>query len=166
MEITIRTATVDDLDGIMQVFTKAKAFMRKIGNLTQWTGGYPQRELVERDICSGHCFVCVDGEKRIVGTFSLFPSPDPTYEIIYDGKWLNDKFYHVIHRLASDGSVRGIGRLCIDWCTRRCGDLRVDTHAANRVMQALVERCGFMKCGIIHTDDGTPRIAYQRVAYC
>ena len=166
MEITIRVASVDDLDEIMQVFAKAKKFMRKSGNLTQWTGSYPQRDLVESNISSGHCFVCIDTTGKIVGTFSMFPSPDPTYEIIYDGKWLNDKPYHVIHRLASDGSVRGIGKLCMDWCVRRCGDLRVDTHADNRVMQALVERCGFVKCGIIHTDDGSPRIAYQRPAGC
>ena len=42
-----------------------------------------------------------------------------------------------------------------------CG---VDTHADNKVMQHLLESEGFTRCGIIHVEDGTPRIAYQRLS--
>lgn len=31
-------------------------------------------------------------------------------------------------------------------------------------MQKLLEKYGYIKCGIIHVEDGTPRIAYQKSA--
>ena len=30
-------------------------------------------------------------------------------------------------------------------------------------MQYLIEKCGFSYCGVIHVDDGSPRLAYERV---
>ena len=41
------------------------------------------------------------------------------------------------------------------------GNIRVDTHARNLPMRAKIEARGFVRCGIIHVADGTPRIAYQ-----
>ena len=51
---------------------------------------------------------------------------------------------------------------CLDWCTARASQLRADTHADNKVMQHLLEKHGFVRCGIIYVSNGTPRIAYQR----
>ena len=42
--------------------------------------------------------------------------------------------------------------------------VRADTHADNKIMQHLLEENGFTKCGIIHVEDGTPRIAYQKMS--
>ena len=30
-------------------------------------------------------------------------------------------------------------------------------------MQYLIEKCGFSYCGVIHVDDGSSRLAYERV---
>ena len=59
--------------------------------------------------------------------------------------------------------MKGIGQAVIDWCGARSRNLRIDTHADNRVMQRLAERCGFRRCGIVYVANGTPRIAYQRI---
>lgn len=163
MGITIRKATSRDLNRIMEIFALARKFMLTTGNPNQWTNGYPQRDFIAGEIEQGLCHVCVTPKQTVVATFCLVPSPDPTYKEIYDGRWLNDEPYHVIHRLAADGSVRGIGKMCIDWGADRCSNLRMDTHEDNYVMQSLAERCGFVRCGIIHVANGTPRIAYQRV---
>ena len=32
--------------------------------------------------------------------------------------------YGVVHRLAGDGSEKGIGAFCIDWAFSKCGNLR------------------------------------------
>lgn len=162
MEITIRKAVTADLERIMEIFDRARRFMVSTGNPRQWVNGYPRREFIQEEIEQGHCHVCVAPELGIVGTFCLLAGPDPTYREIYDGSWPDDEPYHVIHRLASDGRVKGIGKRCIDWCAERYGNLRVDTHADNRLMQALADRCGFVRCGIIRVADGSPRIAYQR----
>ena len=45
-----------------------------------------------------------------------------------------------------------------------CQSLRADTHADNKVMQHLLEKNGFTRCGVIHVADGSPRFAYQKLA--
>ena len=52
----------------------------------------------------------------------------------------------------------------VEWCLEHCESLRADTHADNKVMQHLLESEGFTRCGIIQVEDGTPRIAYQRLS--
>ena len=91
--------------------------------------------------------------------------PDPTYAKIEDGQWLNDALpYGTIHRLASAGKRPGVATDVINWCLEHCESLRADTHADNKIMQHLLEKNGFTRCGIIHVADGTPRIAYQRLS--
>ncbi len=163
-DLTIRKAVISDLDRIMDIFDKARTFMRKSGNPTQWADGYPQQELIVKEIECGHCHVCCTTDGKDVATFCLVEGPDPTYSNIYDGRWIDDKPYHVVHRLASDGSVKGAGRFCMEWCLARCASLRVDTHADNRPMQDLALHCGFIQCGRIRVENGSWRIAYQHVA--
>lgn len=38
--------------------------------------------------------------------------------------------------------------------------LRADTHADNIYMQRALTATGFVRCGTIYTEDGTPRLAY------
>ena len=83
---------------------------------------------------------------------------------IEDGAWPEDVPYATIHRLASAGHVGGIGRLCVQWCLRQGLPVRADTHADNTYMQHTLEACGFVRCGTIYTEDGTPRWAYYHYA--
>lgn len=160
--MTIRKASPGDLDRLMEIFDIARRFMQSTGNANQWINGYPQRELIAREIEASHCHVCENETGQIVGTFCFIPGPDPTYSYIEDGAWPNDEPYYVIHRIASDGSCKGIAKACIDWCYSQCQHLRVDTHADNEVMQKSLIRNGFVRCGIIYVANGTPRIAFQR----
>ena len=89
---------------------------------------------------------------------------EPTYRHIEDGTWLDDSPYGVVHRLASDGSVKGVGAFCIDWAFRQCGHLRIDTHGDNIVMQNLLAKLGFARRGTIYVEeDEFPRIAYEKI---
>ena len=45
----IRKASVQDLGQIMQVYDKARKFMRENGNAEQWGEDYPSAELIEHD---------------------------------------------------------------------------------------------------------------------
>lgn len=146
----------------MNIFDRARRFMASSGNPHQWINGYPQRELIAEEIRQKHCYACENETGKVIGTFCFVPSPDPNYAHIENGKWLNDKPYHVIHRLASDGSEKGIFTACLDWCGARASQLRADTHADNLIMRHLLEKNGFVRCGIIHAANGTPRVAYQR----
>jgi hypothetical protein len=45
----------------------------------------------------------------------------------------------------------------------KIGNIRIDTHKDNTIMQHILESHHYIKCGTIYADDGTPRIAYQKV---
>lgn len=67
-----------------------------------------------------------------------------------------------VHRLASDGTVKGAGRACLTYCSDRKPYLRIDTHKNNLPMQKVIESFGFKRCGII-TVRGGERIAYDYI---
>lgn len=161
--IRIRSAQLSDLDRLMEIFSHARSFMASVGNANQWINGYPSRELISQEITARHCYACEDEQSKVIGTFCFVPSPDPYYAVIEDGAWLNDDPYYVIHRIASDGSRKGIGTFCLDWCAGQYPNLRADTHQDNIVMQKLLIRNGFVRCGIVHVANGTERIAYQKI---
>lgn len=158
----IRRAMPEDQGVIMEIYEIGRQFMRSTGNEKQWVDGYPSWELVRADIEEGVSYVAVeDGEIEAVFLFRV--GDDPTYQVIEDGGWPNDEPYGVIHRIASRGRVKGIGSACIQWCLRQWPNLRGDTHEDNHVMQHVLEKNGFVRCGRIYVEDGSPRIAYQRV---
>ena len=158
----IRKASSSDIERILEIFDCAKVQMRENGNLRQWPEGYPSREILEKDIADGNCYVLEDNG-RVCGTFAFIIGDDPTYEVIENGRWLNDETYGNIHRIASDGTRKGIFEECLKFCQSLIGNIRIDTHEDNRIMQHLLEKHGFLQCGIIYVADGTPRIAYQKV---
>lgn len=155
----IRKACIEDLPRILEIYESARGYMRENGNPTQWAGGYPPVECVEEDIRSGISYVISD-DGVLHGVFVFFIGDDPTYYNI-EGSWLNDRPYGVVHRIGSDGAVRGIfGEMSI-FCKAQVSDIRIDTHKDNHTMQHLLAKHGFKKCGIIHLADGQPRLAYH-----
>ena len=157
----IRPAREEDLPAIMAVLEAAKGIMRASGNLHQWVDGYPSREVILEDIAKGFGFVVVDAD-AVVAYFAFLPSPEPTYAYIEGGAWLDDTLpYHVIHRMGSLPEVHGIFKAIIGWCLRQDGNLRIDTHRDNRIMQHCILSAGFRYCGIIYLSNGDERLAYQ-----
>ena len=161
----IRKATEPDLSRIMEIYAIARVFMAEHGNPDQWgPTNWPPEPLVRNDIAQGKSFVCeLDG--RIVGVFFFDYGKDiePAYACIEGGSWLDDGPYGVVHRIASDGSAKGVGSTCIDWAFRQCGHLRIDTHGDNAVMQGLLEKLGFVHCGTIYVEeDDNPRLAFEK----
>lgn len=159
----IRLTDLKDLPFVMTVYDEARRFMRDTGNATQWIDGYPSEELIRQEIADGHSYVCMDRQGEISGTFCFIEGDDPTYQTIYEGAWLNDEPYGVIHRMATNGKRKGVAAACLDWCAERCGNIRVDTHRDNQVMQHILAKHGFSRCGIIFVRNGTERIAFQRI---
>ena len=158
----IRKAVPEDLKEILSVYECARAFMRENGNPTQWGYTFPPEDMLREDIAAGLLYVvCADAE--IAGAFFFAPGPDPTYRVIENGKWLNDEPYHVVHRIAGSGRQKGTLGTILHFCEARAENVRIDTHDNNRVMQHLLEKYGYTRCGRIYVEDGSPRIAYQKV---
>ena len=166
----IRKAQPTELDRIMNIYAHARAFMAETGNPKQWGAtNWPPQDLIVQDIAQGKCHVCCVNEantERIVGVFyyDFGHDIDATYRNITDGAWLSDSPYGVVHRIASDGSVKGVGTFCINWAFAQSGHLRIDTHGDNAVMQNLMKKLGFTQCGTIYVvEDNDPRIAYEKI---
>jgi len=158
----IKVAQAGDIEEIMRIFDSAKSFMRSTGNDKQWIDGYPSQELILGNISDGGFYTVYSGEGEIVGVFYFKVEADPTYAKIYDGEWLNDEPYGVVHRIASNGKQKGIAGICLDWCLAQCRNIRVDTHRDNIVMQDALRREGFKYCGIIYIANGSERLAFQK----
>ncbi len=162
----IRKTTESDFDRIMKIYSHAREFMARTGNPNQWgPTNWPPADLIHEDIRSGNSYVCVNDDEKVIGTFFFTQGKDiePTYRAITDGAWLDDSPYGVVHRIASDGSEKGIGKFCIGWAYEQCGHLRIDTHTDNKVMQNLLKKLGFTRCGIIYViEDNNPRYAFEK----
>lgn len=158
--LQIRDALFKDLHTILNIYQFARESMRRAGNPYQWGRSYPEAELIEADIRSGQCKVICD-ESGIHGVFAVVEGEEPSYRRIEQGRWRNDEPYITIHRIAGDGQVHGLFQCAADYCKRISDNVRIDTHADNRIMQKLIERNGFQKCGTVYVRDGSPRIAYQ-----
>ena len=158
--MNIRPAQPGDLPALLEIFAHARAFMAQTGNPTQWPATYPGAELMQQQIARGVWYV-LEGHPRPEATLCYIPGPEPTYAEIYDGGWPDDAPYATIHRMASAGRVHGAAAICFAWCAARGLPLRADTHADNKVMQHLLEKNGFVRCGNITLADGTSRIAYH-----
>ena len=160
----IRKAKPTDMAAIMLVIDAAKKIMRQSGNMHQWGEGYPSEAVILADIEKDGGFVIEEG-KELVGYFAFLASPEPTYQKIYDGNWLDDeKPYHVIHRIASRAEAHGIFSSIMDFCFAHDANIRIDTHRDNTIMQHNIAKHGFTYCGIIYLASGDERLAYQKLS--
>ena len=162
MSYTIRKSTLADLPVILNLRDQAREIMRSYGNTFQWPDGYPRDDMFRKDIELAGSHVMLDEEGTIVGTFALLPSPEVTYNVIYDGQWLDDEPYHVIHRIASTPGSHGILDALLDYCESQVANIRIDTHEANIIMRKGLEKHGYQYCGIIHLLNGDERLAFQK----
>ena len=164
--MTIRHSEKRDFNRIMEIYLLARNFMAEHGNPNQWgPTNWPPEELIHSDIQKGNSYVCLNDEGIVVGTFyfTYGEEIEPTYRNITDGTWLDNSPYGVVHRIATDGSERGVGTFCINWAFEQCGHLRIDTHGDNIAMQHLVKKLGFVHCGTIYVEeDNYPRLAFEK----
>ncbi len=158
----IRHARYEDIDAILSIYTIAKKYMKEQGNHKQWAGEYPNRAILKSDIDKKELFV-FEKDHQCHGVFAFIIGIDDTYNIIKEGAWLNEEPYGTIHRIASDGQIKGIFKSTLEFCKEQIKNIRIDTHEDNQTMQYLIEKNGFKRCGIIYTHDQSERIAYQYI---
>ena len=169
----IRKATEQDIDLILKMFDHSRTVMRQNGNHAQWVG-YPTRADVAEDVRRGVAYVIENLKFKIensqfpnpdnqyIGTFALVPGEEPTYGYIDHGRWIDERTpYCTLHRVAAMPGTSGVAEAVFRYIKDTCTHLRVDTHALNRPMRHILEKEGFVYCGIIYMPDGGPRDAYE-----
>lgn len=161
----------------MEIVADGRAAIRALG-LDQWQGGYPHRGVIESDVARGESYL-VEDEGVVVATAMVGFSGERDYDCIREGAWLtsctsDDPCYGVVHRVATAAESRGRGAAAFVMAgaeglarERGAASVRVDTHPGNVPMQRLLERCGYVRCGIIligHAEGATPeRVAFEKL---
>ena len=159
MAYSVRKAVKEDLPVIEKIYAYARGFMVSTGNPNQWGSTHPPVDQLREDIHQERLYVVWDGE-GIHGVFYFWIGDDPTYDIIYDGTWHRTDPYGTIHRIAGDGSG-GVLAAAVRFGKERINHIRIDTHEDNKIMQRAIAKQGFQRSGIIHLENGSPRIAYD-----
>ncbi len=157
----IRKTRLEEVDQVIEILNESKKIMREDGNFSQWNGNYPTKEMILSDIEQGNSYVLEENGK-LCGTFAFIIGNDPTYDYIENGSWLNEEEYGTIHRIGSNRLYKGVFQTALSFCEKRMNNIRIDTHKDNHIMQMLMEKYGFISCGIIYIADGSPRLAYQK----
>lgn len=162
-----RKAVMKDLDAMMHIVREAQAYFKN-QRINQWQNNYPNEEVIQKDIENGYSYVLAE-DNQIIATVAVSFDGEKTYDSIYEGKWLSNEEYAVIHRIAVDSRQKGKGlsshmlqqieQLCLE---RGIASMKVDTHPDNQSMQRLLYKNEFQYCGIIYLLDGNQRIAFEK----
>ncbi len=167
----IKLSTLENIPEIMTIIKDAKELLASL-KIDQWQNGYPNAAQVEQDILKGESYVVLSDENQVIATSMFTTNKEPTYQIIEEGSWKVDesKNYGVIHRMAIKKEYRkqGLATLLFDKFhqqlkSKNIQSLKIDTHEENLGMQALIKKIGYQYCGIIYTNYGAKRLAFEKV---
>lgn len=155
----------EEVDAVMKILHNGRQFQREQG-FVQWDDAHPSREAVEADIRRGDGYA-IRVDETLAGYLCLCFDGDPAYPEIR-GAWRYGGEYAVIHRMALGENHRGRGltgevfRLAGALARQRGVEiLRIDTHEDNRRMRHVLEKNGFVCCGIV-MQNGGERLAFDK----
>lgn len=163
-----RKAVEKDIESIMKIIIQAQDYFEEKG-INQWQNGYPNADVIGDDIAKGYSYT-LSKDNEIVGTAAVSFDGERTYDNIYEGKWLSNNEYAVVHRIAVDNNYKGLGlssqiiknieEICIK---KGVHSIKVDTHEENLSMQKLLKKNKFEYCGVIYLEDNGRRIAFEKI---
>lgn len=157
-----------DAEKIMIIIDEAKEALKSQG-INQWQDGYPNLETIKSDLSQGEAYVLEDQEKIMAYVILSF-GKEKTYNKIYEGHWLSEEEYAVIHRIAVSKESKGKGishellksleKITLE---NNIKSIKIDTHRQNEIMRKLLEKNNYKYCGIIYLEDGSERIAFEKI---
>lgn len=166
MNYTFKQAKISDLNAIWKILQQA-IIRRKEEGSSQWQDGYPNPDVIEKDIERGAGFVLMDQEV-IVGYVAILVNDEPAYENI-EGQWLTDGDFVVLHRVAlsqdyvGKGLARRIMGFVEDYAVKNgINSVKADTNFDNIAMMKTFEKLGYLYCGEVYFR-GSPRRAYEKI---
>lgn len=162
----IEIAKKEEAEQCGEILESGRKFQQKQG-FVQWTDNYPNIDTVFEDIENQTGYVIkIDG--KIAGYMCINFSGEPAYNNI-KGSWNAKHDYAVVHRMAFNSEYIGIGladtafrlieQVCLD---RGVPYIRIDTDFPNKRMQHILEKNGFVRCGVI-VFQGSEKIAYDKL---
>ena len=166
MEYTFKQAEISDLSPVWEILQQA-IIRRKDEGSNQWQDGYPNPDVIEKDIEHGSGFVLMD-QDVIVGYVAILVNDEPAYENI-EGQWLTYGDFVVLHRVAlsQDYVGKGLARRILGFVEEYAvknaiHSVKADTNFDNIAMMKTFEKLGYLYCGEVYFR-GSPRRAYEKV---
>ena len=166
MNYHFRKAGTTDIPEIWAILQQA-IIRRKNDGSNQWQDGYPNPEVIKKDIEKGYGYVLTEAEKTI-GYCAILINDEPEYLKI-EGNWLTNTDFVVFHRVAISENYLGknLSKKIIEYIEdfarkNNILSLKADTNHDNFAMMKIFEKSGFTFCGIVHFR-GSPRRAYEKV---
>lgn len=161
-----RRATLVEIPQIWEILQQAIQKRKQEGS-NQWQDGYPNPEVIQKDIEKGVGFILTDNE-IIVGYTAILLNDEPEYEKII-GKWLTNTDFIVFHRVAISKNHlgKGLAKIMMNHIEtfaleNNIYSIKADTNFDNNAMIAIFEKSGYVYCGEVHFR-GSPRRAYEKV---
>lgn len=165
-QFQFRKAVLADKETIWKILQQAIERRKEDGS-NQWQDGYPNIETIKNDIDINYGFV-IELQNNIVGYAAVIFEIEPAYEII-EGKWLSDREYVVVHRVAVSNKATGKGiathifkeieEMAI---SKNIFSIKVDTNFDNIPMLKILEKLDYTYCGKVYFR-GSARKAFEKL---
>lgn len=163
-----RPAKIEDVAAIMTIIGEAQISLRKL-NIDQWQNGYPAEADIINDI-EKRCGYVMEDTNKIISYCAVFFNFEPTYEKIFEGKWLSCSRFVVAHRIAvketekrKGNAAKLLSEIIYFSKNQKITSFKIDTHPENIPMQNLLKKIGFSYCGIIFLKNGDKRLAFEKL---
>lgn len=165
MNYNFRKATVTEIPEIWTILQQA-ILRRKLDGSQQWQDGYPNPDVVQKDIENGVGYVLTN-DNSIIGYAAIIINDEPSYALL-KGKWLTNDDFIVVHRLAileqflGKGLAQTMLRFTEDIAVENnIYSIKVDTNFDNIPMLKIFEKSGYIYCGEV-TFRGAARKAFEK----
>ncbi|MDI6046037.1 GNAT family N-acetyltransferase [Flavobacterium yafengii] len=166
MNYHFRKAELSEIASIWEILQQAIQRRKEDGS-NQWQDGYPNPEVIQKDIEKREGFVLVDGE-TIIGYSAVLINDEPAYEKI-EGKWLTNGDFVVLHRVAISEKYlgKGLAKMILKYIeefavSNNIYSVKADTNFDNIAMMKIFESSGYTYCGEVYFR-GSSRKAYEKV---
>lgn len=166
MEHYFRKAVTSEIPQIWEILQQAIKRRKEDGS-NQWQDGYPNPEVIQKDIEQGAGFVLTEGD-TIKGYTAVLVNDEPEYAKI-EGEWLTNTDFVVFHRVAISEKYlgQGLAKMILGFIedfalSNKIYSIKADTNFDNIAMMKTFEKLGYVYCGDVYFR-GSPRKAYEKV---
>jgi GNAT superfamily N-acetyltransferase len=168
MNYNFRKAQTTEKPQIWKIIQQA-IVRRKQDGSQQWQDGYPNEEVIQRDIERGIGYVLLMDD-TIVGYTAILFNDEPAYDNL-KGTWLSTGDFAVVHRIAISDDYLGKGLaqkimlLTEEIASQnKVFSVKVDTNFDNMAMLRIFDKLGYTYCGEV-TFRGGVRKAFEKILH-
>ncbi len=166
IDYKFRLAKASETPAIWSILQQAIK-KRKAEESLQWQDGYPNPDVIKKDIEKDAGHVLLNGE-TIIGYCALLINDEPEYENII-GTWISNGDYVVFHRvaIAEDQLGKGLSQILLKHIeeytvSKNIKSIKADTNFDNSTMLHIFKKMGYKYCGEVYFR-GSARKAFEKL---